>query len=72
MFLLYFDQSKSCSFAHKLLIITITFNSTQNILEITRERKGESERTSKGFIEIDIQLHGVLEESNGMNKFANL
>ena len=44
MFLLYFDQSKSCSFAHKLLIITITFNSTQNILEITRERERERER----------------------------
>ena len=44
MFLLYFDQSKSCSFAHKLLIITITFISTQSILEITRERERERER----------------------------
>ena len=43
MFLLYFDQSKSCSFAHKLLIITITFNPSQNILYITRERERERE-----------------------------
>ena len=44
MFLLYFDQSKSCSFAHKLLIITITFNPSQNILYITRGRERERER----------------------------
>ena len=44
MFLLYFDQSKSCSFAHKLLIITITFNSTQSIQEITAEREREREK----------------------------
>ena len=49
MFLLYFDQSKSCSFAHKLLIITITFNSTQNTLEITREGERHRERKRELF-----------------------
>ena len=54
MFLLYFDQSKSCSFAHKLLIITITFNPSQNILYITGERERERERVREILRETDI------------------